>query len=1130
MPRRWLLVPMLLLASAPLAAQRPAAAPVRADTPVARPTGAATPIAAGVRAGTPAAAVDTPAAAPAAGAGAALRLGLEPIAPIFPLDLPAPPGLGALWLRPRFEDWAAEWGKRTRSVLEARRTALWFDRRFEATPPAVERREDLPRPRRGGPPVADVVDRRTPREPTVTGAQRDSAVAAAAARADSALTKAKPILPAGLAEYADLGMKVTGRGELGGAWNRYHPCDPTLRLACNPSLFPQLKPDVQFGVLVAGTISDRLHVDVDYDQRREFDAANNINVYYQGFEDEVLQRVEVGDVSIRLPQSRYLTEGIPAGNFGFKATGQVGPMDFQAVWAQQKGDISKREFRLDPGSGGGQQGLVQDATAVLDDAAYVKGQFYFLVRPDSLRGAPDVDVLKLQALDAPASLRPKTGTDIAIFRDERISPANQQQQGQVGYFLARAVSDDGRTKHEGFFRRLTPNVDYVVHPSGLWITLRSPLRQDEALAIAYVSEAGDTIGDVRAEAAPPGTTPVLRLIGGDAAIHQPGQPTWDYEMHHVYRIDSSNGVDVRSVRLDISVGELSGGKTFAQVNGKSLTFLKLLGLDEVSPSEQLDEERLYQPGTTGFDTKVTGTYLIFPTLRPFADPPPVPSENLTAADTKAALGADANPAIYDNADPIARESAARFRLNFKYRVSVESGVVSTLNLGALGIRDGSERIYIGGQLLERGKDYNIDYDIGTVTLINPEALFATNPGAEVRATWEQKALFQKAPTSVFGLNSRFQLGKRGELNFIGLYQAERSLMTRPELGLEPGSIFLGGSSARLDLGGSFLDHVLARVPGLRVNAPSSVNLAGEVALSAPNPNRHGDTYLDDFEATDETAISLARTAWKLGSRPEARTGAEDVFPSILDVTTAGKLVWQDIVDNGTGPRALFLVGDIDKQIVVSGTQQGEPALELTFGGGGQPGARRWRSLTTAISTTGRDLSRSEYIEFYVARDRALASTPDLALVLDLGEVSEDAYYFDADGRTNGTYPDGKPWGLGVLDEEASLARHEIWSSALDAAGLWNQPCQAERGKIYPEGDERANCTKGNGIVDTEDLDGNGVPSLTDGAYFRYVVKLDGTSRYLVRDTTQTGTRFQLYRIPLRDLAKVSVGGAGEGTW
>jgi len=99
---------------------------------------------------------------------------------------------------------------------------------------------------------------------------------------DTTARRGEDMLPGVVGQYADLGMRVSGRGELGGQWNRYEPCDPSIHFNCNANLFPQLKPDMLFGVAVAGTISDRVHVNVDYDQRREFDAANNINVYYQG--------------------------------------------------------------------------------------------------------------------------------------------------------------------------------------------------------------------------------------------------------------------------------------------------------------------------------------------------------------------------------------------------------------------------------------------------------------------------------------------------------------------------------------------------------------------------------------------------------------------------------------------------------------------------------------------------------------------------------------------------------------------------------------------------------------------------------------------------------------------------------
>ena len=1073
---------ILLLSAASLAAQEPppdsTAAAARDTTATgADSTGGASPDSAALQRG--------------------LRLGLKPMPRPFDIRFPAAPGLDAVWLRPRFTDWAGEWAAKTRSRIEAEsRRFRWMDPAL-----AVKAAEPDSVPYLPPPPV-----------------RRDSA-------------RSPSILPGAVSEHADLGMVVNGRAELGGSWVRTEPCIPGFQFTCNPSLIPQLKPDIQFGVRVAGTISERVHVNVDYDQRREFDAANNINVYYQGLEDEILQRLEVGDVSIRLPPSRFITQGIPAGNFGFRAEGQLGPLDFQAVWAQQKGDVSQREFQL--GGTGSQAGLVQDLEVVLDDADYVQGQFFFIVDPDSLVGAPHVDVLGLRPSDASPSVRPQAGT-LLVYRDERASQLNPQQSAQLGYFQARALAArDTTIQHAGMFRRLTLGEDYIVHSSGLWIMLRVPLRPDEALAVVYTTESGTQVGTPNPEQAPAGTTPRLRLIRGPEAIHQPGQPTWDYEMHQVYRLDSSSGVELGSVQLSISLGELVGGVTYRDFNGQQVTFLKLFGMDEDAPTDQVDAAQVYQPGRDPFggtpaEGGIGGTFIVFPTLRPFAAPPPVPSLGLSAEDALAILGADSNAVIYEDPDPVARESGTRFRLNLKYRVRLE-GLISQFNLGAFGIREGSEQILVDGVPLVRGQDYTIDYDIGQVVLLNPQAIFGTNPNAQIRATYEQKSLFQIAPTSVFGMSTRYRLGTRGELNLTGLYQSEKSLVSRPQLGLEPGAIFLGGASGKLDLGGGWLDRALGAVPGLRVSGTSSVNVSGEVAMSLPNPNTQGDTYVDDFEATDEIPILLSPHVWRLGSRPQDPAGAEMYLPLPLDVPTAGRLVWQDLLEDATGrifgplsPAA------IDQQIKIAGGVINETVMWLTFGDTlVPPGQRLWRSLTTVLSTTGRDLTRSEYLEFYIAPPPGT----DHALIFDLGEVGEDAFYFDATGATTGTYEDGRPWGLGVLDEEARVVDQEIWSNQEhDARGLWDQPCQATANRsAYPPGDERANCARGNGRVDTEDLNGNGVGDFNDGAYFRYVVPLDGTSPYLVRDTMGTGTAFFLYRIPLRAADRIAVGGASEGT-
>ncbi|MBI4520527.1 MAG: cell surface protein SprA [Gemmatimonadetes bacterium] len=960
--------------------------------------------------------------------------------------------------------------------------------------------------------------------PAALGGQVPDTLASRAdtVRSDSARQE---LLPGLVSQYADLGMQVRGRAEFGGAWTRFRPCDPAFQFSCNPSLFPQLRPDVQFGVQVSGTISDRIHVNVDYDQTREFSAANNINLYYQGLGHEVLQRVEVGDVSLALPNSRFLTQGIPAGNFGFKAMGRSGPLEFQGVWAQQRGDLSSREFLL---SGvGAARGFVQEDTLVVDDADYLRGQFFFLVDPRAIRGYPHIDVLALTAGDAPPDQAP--GRDpIQLYRFESNPLTAQQVEGYIQVNARAGVGTDSIVE-SGWFRYLEPGVDYFVHASGLWIALRSPLRREEMLAAAFITQAGDTVGDYNPERLHnAGLRPRLRLLKASGPNHQPGRPTWDLEMHQIYRVSGSNSVDVGSVALTISLGELSAGQTFKRApDGREITLLRLLGLDEEAPQDLLDRSRVYQPAADLFQDQppVSGTFIVFPTLRPFLDPPPLPSAKLSAIVASQILGPDANRRIYETVDPFERENAGRFRLTMPFRVQSE-GVISTFSLGALGLRDGSERIRVGDRVLERDRDYTVDYDLGQVTLADPQGLFALDPDAQVHATWEQKPIFQIAPTSVFGLNARYDLGTTGELNFITLYQAEKTIMRRPQLGVEPASIFLSGMSGSLSFAAPWLDRAVAAIPGLNVAAPSSLRIQGEAALSAPNPNTRGAAFLDDFEAANEIPIPAHRLSWRRGSSPAFTDGDQGLLPPARDESDAAALTWQHdwVIERPGGDSLGVFPGlaprEIDRQIAFAGAELREPVLLISFGAGtaGTFDRRRWRSMTSVLATTGRDLIRSEYIEFYAAGGESLA------LVLDLGSVSEDAFFVADAGDTGGNRPDtGDPWGLGTLDQEANPLRGEIWSDQLDARGAWPESCRADRGRVYRPGDARANCTRGNGVFDTEDLDGNGNLD-TQERTMRYVIRLDGTSPYLVRDTVETGSGFRLYRIPLRDPGATNVAG------
>ncbi len=927
----------------------------------------------------------------------------------------------------------------------------------------------------------------------------------------------------------DLAVRFRARGEFGGDWARFRPCDAALQVTCSPGLIPRLQPDVQFSLEAAGTVSDRLVLDVDYDQTREFGGANRFQVYWRGREGDALRRVELGDVTFALPDSRFLTRGIPAGNFGLLARAGTGPVEVQGVVAQQQGSRQTREFRL----GGDGSGLVREDTLVVEDAQYVKGQFFFLVEPTLLPGHPHTEVLNLRPGDMRADEAPGA-EPIQLWRMERDPSLRQPVEGYIRADASLAGEDGDEVRESGWFRYLRPGVDYYLHPSGLWVGLRVPLRPDEALAVTYVNVLGDTIGDYNPERIQNvGGVPRLRLVRAAGPRHQPGRATWDRELRQVYRLSTSNEVELDALDLTVSLGEESGGRTFLDApSGRRLSLLRLFGLDRDAPFERVDPRALFQPGGEDpLEAGMSGSFLVFPTLRPFLEPPPLLREGLGAGEVGALLGANANRRIYEAEDPLEREGSGLFRLNLILRTR-SSGVATSFPVGAFGILEGSERIYLGDRLLRPGVDYLMDPEVGVVTLLQPEFLLARSSSDRLRITWEQATLFRPRPTTLVGGSAEILLGEQGAVNVLGLYQAEQRILNRPRFGAEPAAAGMLGVRSVLAWNTDPLDRLAMRLLGARPadlrEGGGELRIEAEAALSLPNPNVSGDAFLDDFDAGDERGISLLASAWHLGSAPETATGLGERAPPAFNVPSALRMVWQHSwVESGPGGDSIgvsegfFPRSDIDRQITVVGTEVREPGLLLSFGE--TPGvvhaAPRWRSITTLLSSTGADLSQTEFLDFYVAEG------DQLTLVLDLGSVSEDAYFIDENGRTSGIREDtGRPWGLGVLDQEADPLRGEIWDREADARGVWPGTCRAEPGRVYAIGDPDANCTRGNGRRDTEDLNGNGVLDLEERAA-RYVVRLDGSSPYLVRSRQETGTRFQLYRIPLRGPDALFPGGA-----
>jgi hypothetical protein len=211
----------------------------------------------------------------------------------------------------------------------------------------------------------------------------------------------------------------------------------------------------KFDLRTGGVIANRVHLNVDYNSQREFDASNNISVFYQGKTDELLQRLEVGNVSLQVPASRFLTSGIPSGNYGIQATGQVGPMRFTSIVAQQKGNVSKDNvFTIG-------ERTQQEVERPIEDIQIETRRFFFTIDPRQLP-LPNIDL----PTGRPArGLAADSVPDARLWRRQLIRGV--QQNPRDPQFSVRGARCPARQIYEV----LRENVDYPIdrsQPGSRW--------------------------------------------------------------------------------------------------------------------------------------------------------------------------------------------------------------------------------------------------------------------------------------------------------------------------------------------------------------------------------------------------------------------------------------------------------------------------------------------------------------------------------------------------------------------------------------------------------------------------------------------------------------------------------------
>ncbi|HTI63654.1 MAG TPA: cell surface protein SprA [Gemmatimonadaceae bacterium] len=930
---------------------------------------------------------------------------------------------------------------------------------------------------------------------------------------------------------------------------------------CRAGFLP-LNLDFRGTLKTAGVIGDRVHVNVDYDMQREFDASNTVSLYYEGAAGSHWRRVDVGNIAFAPPSSRFITSSLPSGNYGFQITNQFGALRLKSIFATQTGNVvQNRQFTIGART---RQTNERD----IDDYQIERLRFFFTIDPALFRGAyPNIDILdraQLRRLAAslPDTLRP---TRVLLYR---LQFGTQPQNPKGPRFRVRGAQTSGTQTYD----LLREGVDYVMDPSLLWFALVRPLNEtNERLVVAYNVRINgrDTIWTST------GGTPDLQYVPTREQVANlvmdpnvgPSSPAFRNEIRSIYRVAGDNLIR-QTAQLRVVTGS---GLLEHPIAGNDATFLQMLGLAQPTNPAAFDfQNRLWPRESDGVFNLGAGAadirngqsldvakvirdyFLVLPSLRPFS-----------ARDSGLVVpGNPTNDAIYTIPGEYLysqQHPAGLYRFHLKYDIagSDEGGA---LTINAAQMRPGSERVLLDGRPLVRDLDYRIDYDLGRLEFMRPDTLFASERHVDVR--YEENLSFGASPITLAGFVSELPV-PHGTLNFLAINQSQRTSFTRPQLGLQSNSTLTTGATGQFNWDAPALTRLVSRLPFGETKAASHISLIGEIATSHPQfaARNQGDAFVETFENGGGFSVALSDQAWYYSSLPAYGSSLRSRFgPGFFEPANASTLVWQTNVQTPTGRRITLRRSEIDPLLrtVGTGLELNEPALWLTLLPLDQTGkynrstkqydwttstisgGRRFRSIRTVLSPTGLDLTRNEFFEFWTLLDPS-AGEKNPTLIFDFGDVSENSVSFgpdtlkithNANGTVDSVYSGRKLQGFDRLDSERDPFSR-AFNADVNDTGLPGDVvdtivvvdgstvrretqvriCRGAAGALDVIGDPRTNCTVANAKLDEEDIDLDNALNFAstereNERVLRYIVDLGNPATYKRLGGTFTDTVYE----------------------
>jgi cell surface protein SprA len=723
--------------------------------------------------------------------------------------------------------------------------------------------------------------------------------------------------------------------------------------------------DMKIQMSVTGKIGEKMNLTTNYNSGTSFNFDNQIKLNYDtpGFsEDEIVKDIGAGNVS--LPLKSTLIQGASS-LFGLKLGLQFGNLKITTVAAEQQS--RRQQIKVQQGS--------QKYRFAIGADQYDENRHFFFTHSNrenyeaALTNLPQINSLfaitYLEVWVTNDRTETQNVRDIVAFTDlgepERIINKNVKKKycdpdingkclpsNDANTLLDKLLANDKVRNFDGIVRELTARGgdfemqqtkdfekvrarklrpdEYSFDPKLGYISCNFQLRPNQVLGVAFtykyngkeykVGELSNNSpsNEVKKNAADPKKTDTIpqmlfvKLLKGTTP--RLDIPLWDLMMKNVYSL-GANSVNKDGFRLDIMYVKPGDGdrRFLPDTKLKGLPLLTVFNLDKLNTQGDPQPDGVFD-FVEGVTVNTRQGKIIFPVLEPFG------KTLAKKIDDPALARSYVYQQLYDTTITAAREFA---ELNVFYLKGEYKGTSnSEYQLGTFNLPKGSVKVTAGGQTLVEGSDYEVNYGIGTVKILNEAYVNSTVP---VNISFEDNQLFGFDQRRVFGTRWDYTFNKHLAIGgtFMKLWQVP--FTQKVNVGEDPVSNNVYGLDINYSKDAPWLTKLVDKLPFYSTKVPSSISFTAEGAYLDPgiarsirkvkNPqtkevlDQGGVVYVDDFEGSTNGTDLRQPLQWVMSSVPQ--NDAENNNPlfreselinSTISNANRAKLMWYSINEQG----------------------------------------------------------------------------------------------------------------------------------------------------------------------------------------------------------------------------------------